>query len=166
MKSVPALLRICLTMAFPMSVLAPVARAQSMFSFTNPSLTVAQPTEADYDAGFSAASRNYFLITTCTGSGNQGCRLFLQYGSNPQGQQVDMQYAVVSASGGCRGVAADPNSWFPVQTSVPVLSTQKNRICFVNFRFRVSPLSWTTYTAPGPISGAYLQRVSFRLTRP
>lgn len=146
--------------------LATEAHAQAIYTLSTASLDIAAPREAEYDAGASDASDNFFIITTCTGSRSHGCRLFLQYGSNPQGQQVGMEYALVTAGADCEGVSANPNAWLPVQPTAVVLSTRKNRICTATFRFRVRPISYATYTSPGPVGGAYLQRVNFLLTRP
>lgn len=155
-------------LAFALAVAAgtPV-NAQSLTSTTGAALSIAAPTEAAYDAGVSAASGNYTVRTTCTGGGSSGCRLFLRYGTNSQGQQVDMQYAVVSlGSAACQGAVANPNSWLAVQPTAVVLSTVKGVNCVATFRFRVSPLSYALYQSPGPSSGSYRQRVAFQLTRP
>ena len=143
------------------------AGAQGLSSSSGAALSIAAPSESQYDAGASDPSGNYTIITTCTGTTSAGCRLFLQYGSNPQGQQVGMEYAVVSiGSADCGGVVANSNAWMPVQPASVVLSTAKNRTCVATFRFRVSPLSWTLYQSPGPPGGSYKQRVDFVLTRP
>jgi hypothetical protein len=143
------------------------AGAQILSASTGAALSIPEPTEARYDAGASDPSGNYTIITTCTGTGSAGCRLFLQYGSNPQGQQVGMEYAVVSIGpASCGGVVANPNAWSPVQSASVVLSTAKNATCVATFRFRVSPLSWSLYQSPGPPGGSYKQRVDFVLTRP
>ena len=143
------------------------AGAQSLGSPTGAALSIAAPTEAQYDAGASDPSGNYTITTTCSGPTGAGCRLFLQYGSNPQGQQVGMEYAVVSiGSASCSGVVANPNAWMPVQPASVVLSTAKSATCVATFRFRVSPLSWSLYQSPGPPGGSYKQRVDFVLTRP
>lgn len=143
------------------------AGAQALSSSTGAALAIAAPTEAQYDAGASGASGNYTISTTCTGTGTAGCRLFLQYGTNSQGQQVSMEYAVVSISSSqCRNVVANPNAWVTVQPTAVILNTNRGANCTASFRFRVSPLGWTTYLSPGPVSGAYRQRVIFVFTRP
>jgi len=143
------------------------AGGQSLSSSTGASLSIAAPTEARYDAGASDPSGNYTITTTCTGTTSAGCRLFLRYGSNSQGQQVGMEYAVVSVSSAdCGGAVANPNAWAPVQPASVVLSTEKNRTCVATFQFRVSPLAWILYQSPGPPGGSYRQRVDFVLTRP
>lgn len=144
-----------------------VAPAQILFSTSGAALSVATLAESDYDAGQSGPTATYTIVTACTGRGGAGCRLFLQYGGNPQGQQLDLQYSVVSiGSGECQGVAANPNAWFPVQPASVVLSTRKNRNCVATFRFRASPVTWTAYRSPGPVGGAYRQQVRFQFTRP
>ena len=140
---------------------------QSLTSVSGASLSIAAPTESQYDAGASGSSGSYTISTTCTGTGPADCRLFLQYGTNSQGQQVDMEYAVVSlGSGDCVGAVASPSTWIAVQPTSVVLSTNKNKSCVATFQFRVSPLSWSTYSSPGPGSGTYRQRVNFVFTRP
>jgi hypothetical protein len=152
----------CLTSATPA-----LLSAQALRSLSGAALSVIAPTETDYTAGVSDPTGHYTIATTCTGSTSAGCRLFLQYGSNSQGQQVDMEYAIVSlSSSDCQGAAANPNAWFPVLPTAVVLNTRKNRNCVATFRFRVSPLAWTVYTSPGPAGGAYAQQISFHLTRP
>jgi hypothetical protein len=156
-----------LSAAFLAATVAFDAGAQSLSSSTGAALSIAAPTDAPYDAGASDPSGNYTIITTCTGTTSAGCRLFLQYGSNPQGQQVGMEYAIVAVgSADCAGVVANPSAWMPVQPASVVLSTEKNRTCVATFQFRVSPLSWTLYQSPGPPGGSYKQRVDFVLTRP
>jgi hypothetical protein len=146
---------------------APVVSAQVLASASTAALAVAAPDETAYDAGASNPTGNYTIATTCTGSGVSGCRLFLQYGTNSQGQQVDMQYAVVSlGSADCQGAVADPTLWLAMQPTSVVLSTAKNKSCVATFRFRVSPLSWSAYQSPGPPGGNYRQQVNFVLTRP
>lgn len=146
---------------------APV-RAQSLSSASGASLSTSTPGETEYDAGASGASGNYTITTTCTGTSNAGCRLFLQYGSNPQGLQLDMEYAIVSlGSVDCENAVANANSWLPVQPTSVVLSTAKNRSCVATFRFRVSPLSYAVHvSSPGPPGGTYVQNVIFVFTRP
>jgi len=144
-----------------------IAGAQTLASATSASLSVSAPTESDYDAGVSGTTANYAITTTCLGTGGAGCRLFLQYGTNSQGQQMDMQYAVVSLSStDCAGAVASPSTWITVQPTVAVLSTAKNKICVATFRFRVSPISYSLYQSPGPPSGDYRQRLNFVFTRP
>ncbi|NUQ11734.1 MAG: hypothetical protein HUU26_05295 [Gemmatimonadaceae bacterium] len=141
--------------------------AQSLTSSSGASLSIAAPTESAYDAGVSGPSGNYSVRTTCTGGGGAGCRLFIQYGSDSQGQQVGMEYAVVAlSSSACAGAVANPNTWYPVQPTVVVLSTAKFATCTATFRFRVSPLTWVLYQSPGPSAGSYRQRLAIRLTRP
>jgi hypothetical protein len=65
------------------------ARAQTLASVTNPALPIPAPNESQYDAGASLPTSDYIVATTCRGTGPEGCRLFFQYGSNSQGQQVD-----------------------------------------------------------------------------
>lgn len=141
--------------------------AQALTSTSGAALTIAAPTEADYDAGLSDASGNYTIRTTCTGGGGAGCRLFIQYGSNSQGQQVGMQYAIVSLSSSqCQNAIANPDTWYAVQSTSVVLSTIKGQTCTATFRFRVSPLTYVLYQSPGPSAGNYRQRLAFRFTRP
>jgi hypothetical protein len=141
--------------------------AQSLASASGASFSVAAPTESDYDAGVSASSGSYAVTTTCTGTGGAGCRLFLQYGTNSQGQQVDMQYAVVSLSSvDCAGAVASPSTWITVQPASVVLSTAKSKSCVATFRFRVSPISYSLFQSPGPPGGNYRQRLNFVFTRP
>jgi hypothetical protein len=110
---------------------------------------------------------SYAITTTCTGTGSAGCRLFIQYGTNSQGQQMDMQYAVVSlSSADCVGAVASPSTWITVQPTTTVLSTAKNKSCVATFRFRVSPISYSLYQSPGPPSGTYRQKLNFAFTRP
>jgi hypothetical protein len=146
---------------------APV-RAQGLSSASGASLSIATPGETEYDAGASGASANYTITTSCTGTTSAGCRLFLQYGSNPQGLQLDLEYAVVSlGSTDCADALANANAWLPVQPSSVVLSTAKNRTCVATFRFRVSPLSYAVHvSSPGPPGGTYMQNVVFVFTRP
>jgi len=140
---------------------------QSLTSSSGASLSIAAPNESAYDASASAGSGSYTISTTCTGTGAADCRLFLQYGTNSQGQQVDMEYAVVSlGSADCIGAVASPATWIAVQPTSVVLSTNKNKSCVATFQFRVSPLSWSVYPFPGPGSGTYRQRVNFVFTRP
>ena len=141
------------------------APAQGLASGSGASLAVATPTEAQYDAGASGPTGNYAITTTCTGAGPSGCRLFLQYNTNPQGQQVGIEYAIVSLSVRCLGAVANANAWFPVNPATVVLSTVKSRTCNASFRFRVSPLAYNLYLSPAP-GGAYRQRVRFVFTRP
>ncbi len=147
---------------------APSARAQGLSSASGASLSIATPGETEYDAGASGASGNYTITTSCTGTTGAGCRLFLQYGSNPQGLQLDLEYAVVSlGSADCAGAVANANAWLPVQPASVVLSTAKNRTCVATFRFRVSPLSYAVHvSSPGPPGGTYMQDVTFVFTRP
>ena len=140
---------------------------QGLSSSSGASLSIAAPGESEYDAGASAGSGSYTITTTCTGTGSAGCRLFFQYGTNSQGQQVDMQYAIVSlGSSDCEGAVASSSTWISVQPSSAVLSTAKNKSCVATFQFRVSPLSWSQYPSPGPGSGTYRQRVNLVFTRP
>lgn len=141
--------------------------AQSLASASGASLTVSAPTESDYDAGVSGNTGSYSITTACLGFGGAGCSLFLQYGTNSQGQQMDMQYAVVSLSStDCAGAVASPSTWITVQPTATVLSTAKNKICVATFRFRVSPISYSLYQSPGPPSGNYRQQLNFVFTRP
>jgi hypothetical protein len=141
------------------------ARAQGLSSSSSPSLSVTAPTEAQYDAGGpSGTTGNFVIATTCTGSGNNGCRLFITYGSNPQGQQVTVQWRLTSATGQCGSPTL--NVFQDIAPTTPVISNNKNDNCTATFSFRVNPLSYTTYQAPGPTSGAYVQNVSFTFTRP
>ena len=140
---------------------------QTLTSTSGASLAIAAPSESEYDAGASLGSGNYTISTTCTGTGSADCRLFFQYGTNSQGQQVDMQYAVVAlSSNDCRGAVASPTTWIAVQSTLVVLSTNKNQSCVATFQFRVSPLTWSQYPFPGPGSGTYRQRINFVFTRP
>jgi hypothetical protein len=143
------------------------AGAQVLASASGASLSISAPTESDYDAGVSGNTGTYAVITTCTGTGSAGCRLFLQYGTNSQGQQMDMQYAVVSLSStDCAGAVASPSTWITVQPTTTVLSTAKNKSCVATFRFRVSPISYSLFQSPGPPSGNYRQQLNFVFTRP
>jgi hypothetical protein len=139
---------------------------QSLSSSSGASLAIATLTENHYDAGVSDPTTGYTLTTTCTGPTSAGCRLFIQYGANSQGQQVGMEYAVVSLTADCDGAVANPDVWIAVQPTLTVLSTDKNKSCVASFRFRASPLAWDVYLAPGPSGGAYRQQVKFVLTRP
>ena len=141
------------------------AHTQTLTSASGASLSVAAPTEAEYDALASGATGNYAISTTCTGTGSADCRLFLQYGSNPQGQQVAMEYAIISLSNGCSGTVANANTWLAVNPASVVLFTNKNQECNATFRFRVRPLSYNLYVSPAP-GGAYKQQVRFVFTRP
>ena len=143
------------------------AGAQSLASASGASLSISAPTESDYDAGVSGNTGSYAITTTCSGTGGAGCRLFIQYGTNSQGQQMDMQYAVVSLSStDCVGAVASPSTWITVQPTTAVLSTLKNKSCVATFRFRVSPISYSLYQSPGPPSGTYRQQLTFAFTRP
>jgi hypothetical protein len=149
-------------------LLAARVDAQGLASASGASLSIATPGEAEYDAGASGASGNYTITTSCTGPTSAGCRLFLQYGTNPQGLQLATEYAVVSlSSADCIGAVADANAWAPVQPTAVVLSTAKNRTCVATFRFRVSPLSYAVHvSSPGPPGGTYRQNITFVFTRP
>ena len=141
--------------------------AQTLASASGAALSISAPLESDYDAGVSGSSGSYVITTTCTGTGSAGCRLFLQYGTNSQGQQMDMQYAVVSlSSSDCAGAVANPSTWLTVQPTSAVLSTAKNKSCVATFQFRVSPISWSLYQSPGPPGGNYRQQLHFVFTRP
>ena len=144
-----------------------IAGAQGLASASGASLSVSTPTESDYDAGASGNTGSYAITTACSGTGGAGCRLFIQYGTNSQGQQMDMQYAVVSLSSvDCVGAVASPSTWITVQPTTAVLSTVKNKSCVATFRFRVSPISYSLYQSPGPPSGNYRQQLTFAFTRP
>jgi hypothetical protein len=141
--------------------------AQTLASASGALLAVSAPTESDYDAGVSGNTGNYAITTTCLGTGGAGCRLFLQFGTNSQGQQMDMQYGVVSLSStDCAGAVAIPSNRITVQPTAAVLSTAKNKSCVATFRFRVSPISYSLFQSPGPASGDYRQRLNFVFTRP
>jgi hypothetical protein len=157
--------------AFPLCVLAVLVlaprklHAQLLTSLSNPALAIVTPTETHYDAGASASTASYTIVTTCIGLGG-GCRLFVQYGTNSQGQQVDTKWALTSApSAQCRNLPA-LNVFNDVVPTNVVLTTLANEICTATFVLRVSPLSYATYTSPGPASGAYVQQVKFVFTRP
>ena len=149
-----------------LGMLARIANGQGLASSSGASLAIATLAESHYTAGTSDPTASYSLTTTCTGSTSAGCRLFIQYGTNSQGQQVDMQYAVASASADCTGVVANPNVWSTVQPAVSVLSTAKNKSCVAAFRFRVAPVTWSAYQSPGPAGSTYRQQVKFVFTRP
>ena len=150
-----------------LTIHARTLHSQSLTSSSGASLSIAAPTESAYDANASAGSGTYTISTTCTGTGPSDCRLFLQYGTNSQGQQVDMEYAVVSlGSDDCLGAVASPSAWIAVQPTSVVLSTNKNKSCVATFQFRVSPMSWSLYLSPGPGNGTYRQRINFVFTRP
>lgn len=138
---------------------------QDLSSTSGASLSITTPTEADYDAGASLPTANYGITTSCTGTLSAGCRLFIQYGANPQGQQVDLEYAILSLTADCLGAVANANAWYAVNPATTVLSTNKNKTCVAAFRFRVGPLSYALYTSPAP-NGAYRQQARFVLTRP
>ncbi|HEY5547869.1 MAG TPA: hypothetical protein VIK50_17575 [Gemmatimonadaceae bacterium] len=142
------------------------ARGQGLSSSSGAALAITTPTETEYDAGASNPTGNYAITTTCTGPTSAGCRLFIQYGSNPQGQQVGLQYAIVSLTADCENAVANPNSWTDVQATLVVITTRKNRSCVAAFRFRVSPLAYDVYQSPGPPGGTYRQQAAFVLTRP
>jgi hypothetical protein len=156
----------CRIVLLALALLAPAANGQGLSSSSGASLAIATLTESNYAAGASDPTTSYALTTTCTGTTSAGCRLFLQYGINSQGQQVDMEYAIVSATADCAGVVADPNVWLPLQPSAAVLSTAKNKSCAVAFRFRAGPVTWSVYQSPGPPGGTYRQQVNFVFTRP
>lgn len=141
------------------------AHTQTLTSASGASLSVTTPTEAEYDAFASSATGNYAIATTCSGTGSADCRLFLQYGSNPQGQQVGIEYAIISLTAGCSGAVANANTWLAVNPAAVVLWTNKNQECNATFRFRVSPLAYNLYTSPAP-GGSYKQQVRFVFTRP
>ena len=138
---------------------------QGLTSASGASLSIVTPTEADYDAGASLPTANYAITTSCTGTLSAGCRLFIQYGSNPQGQQVDLEYAILSLTADCLGAVANANTWYAVNPATTVLSTNKNKTCVAAFSFRVGPLSYALHTSPAP-NGAYRQQARFVLTRP
>jgi hypothetical protein len=143
-------------------------RAQALVSVSSASLAVAAPTEAQYDAGGPTGSTgSYTITTTCAGSGPAHCRLFLQYGTNSQGQQVGTQWALTSATpaAACTNLPA-LNVFQDVVAATVVLTALKNLNCIATFIFRVNPLSYTIYQSPGPVSGAYKQQIQFVLTRP
>jgi hypothetical protein len=143
------------------------ARAQTLASVTNPLLPIPAPNESQYDAGVSLPTADYAVATKCTGTGPEGCSLFFQYGSNSQGQQVDMEYAIVAlGSDDCDNAVANPSAWYAVQPTTVVLTTRKNRRCVATFRLRVSPLSYASHQSPGPPGGTWAQRVNFLFTRP
>jgi hypothetical protein len=138
---------------------------QDLSSTSGASLSITTPSEADYDAGASLPTANYAITTSCTGTLSSGCRLFIQYGSNPQGQQVDLEYAILSLTADCLGAVANANTWYAVNPVTTVLSTNKNKTCVAAFSFRVGPLSYALHTSPAP-NGAYRQQARFVLTRP
>ena len=144
---------------------ARASSGQGLSSSSGAALAITTATETDYDAGASQPTASYSITTSCTGTLSSGCRLFIQYGSNPQGQQVDLEYAIVALSNDCLGAVANANVWFAVNAATAVLSTNKNQSCVAGFRFRVSPLSYAVYTSPAP-NGAYRQQARFVLTRP
>lgn len=148
------------------ALLGAAANAQGLASSSGASLAIATLTESNYSGGTSDPTASYSLTTTCTGTTSAGCRLFIQYGTNSQGQQVDMEYAVVSASADCTGVVANPNVWAAVQPAVAVLSTVKNKSCLAAFRLRAAPVTWSAYQSPGPAGNTYRQQVKFVFTRP
>jgi hypothetical protein len=142
------------------------ASAQTLSSVTNPALPIPAPNETQYDAGASLPSPDYSIATTCRVSGPEGCRLFFQYGSNSQGMQLDLEYAVVAlGSDDCEDAVANPGTWYPVQPTAVVLTTRKNQDCIATFRFRASPISYSSHQSPGP-PGGWGQRVNFMFTRP
>lgn len=138
---------------------------QALSSTSGASLSITTPTEADYDAGASLPTASYSITTSCTGTLSAGCRLFIQYGANPQGQQVDLEYAILAVTADCLGAVANANTWYAVNPATTVLSTNKNRTCVAAFSFRVGPLSYALHTSPAP-NGAYRQQARFVLTRP
>jgi hypothetical protein len=150
-------------------IAAPVrVRGQGLTSASSASLSVATLTEAQYDAGGpSGSTQSYTVTTSCTGAGGSGCRLFIQYGTNSQGQQVGTQWALTSATpaSDCKSLPT-LNVFADVVPTTVVLTTGKNNICVATFVLRVNPLAYTTYQSPGPVSGAYKQQVVFVLTRP
>ena len=160
-RSAPRIALICVLLPAPV---APGV-AQEISSNSSASLSVAAPTDAEYDAGASGATGTYRIQARCRDTGAAGCRLFLQYGSNAQGQQLGIEYAIVSVSGQCAGAVASPTVWYAVNPASSVLSTAANRSCIAAFRFRVSPLAWNLYPAPAP-GGAYRQQVRFVFTSP
>ena len=144
------------------------ARAQVLVSVSSSALAVAAPTEAQYDAGGPTGSTgSYTITTTCLGTGPANCRLFIQYGTNSQGQQVGMQWAITSATpaASCQNLPA-LNVFQDVVAATVVLTAVKSLNCIATFTFRVNPLSYTTYQSPGPVAGAYKQQIKLVLTRP
>lgn len=163
-RSAPRIPLICLVL--PALVAQSGVDGQEISSNSSASLSVAAPTESEYDAGASGATGTYRIQARCRGgAGPAGCRLFLQYGSNSQGQQVGIEYAIVSLSGQCGGAVASATVWYSVNPMTAVLSTAANRNCIAAFRFRVSPLAWSLFAAPAP-GGAYRQQVRFVFTSP
>ena len=141
-------------------------QGQGLSSASGAALSVATLTEAQYDAGGpSGQTAGYTITTSCTGTGSSGCRLFIQYGSNSQGQQLGMQWALSSATAPCLGTPT-LDVFTDVTPAAVVLSTNKNQTCVATFRFRVNPLAYTMYIAPGPVGGDYKQQVTLVLTRP
>ena len=138
---------------------------QGLTSASGASLSIVTPTESDYDAGASLPTANYGITTSCTGTTGAGCRLFIQYGTNPQGQQVDLEYAILSLTVDCLGAVANANTWYAVNPATTVISTGKNKTCVAALSFRVSPLSYAVHTSPAP-NGSYRQQARFVLTRP
>ena len=98
---------------------------QGLSSASGASLSIVTPTEVDYDAGASLPTANYGITTSCTGTTGAGCRLFIQYGTNPQGQQVDLEYAILSLTVDCLGAVANANTWYAVNPATTVISTNK-----------------------------------------
>lgn len=144
-----------------------VGGAQGLVSASSAALSITAPTETDYDAGSSASSPTYTVTTSCTGTGSSGCRLFIQYGSNSQGQQLYTQWALISATPASRCKNLPPLNVFTdvVPTNV-ILATKVGDVCSATFALRVSPLSYSRETSPGPVGGAYKQQLRFVLTRP
>lgn len=145
------------------------AEAQTL-SHSTSALSIAAPTAAQYDAAspgnVTSASGSYTLNTTCTGGGGNGCRLFIGYGTNAQGQQLAIQWQMTSRTSLCSSAVA-LNTWQDITTGV-VLSTNKNDACTATFQLRVKDLAYNVHQAPGRLNttNPYQQNVTFTFTRP
>ena len=144
------------------------AQTLSLVAGFSTSLTIASPTAAQYDAASPAnvtnqnGAPNFKLHSTCTGSNNFGCRLFILRGSAHQATALDLQYQVVTAVG-CTGLTANTSIWTDVPTaSTQIAATNKNNTCDAEFAFRVRNLDYSVQMA----SATYMQDVTFNFTRP
>jgi hypothetical protein len=149
------------------------AAAQNFVSAANLSQTIPSPTAAQYDAAApnNATGQNSTTNFTATlhvpngGGSNPQYDLKLAYGTNPQGLQLQVQWKLLSFSGGC-GNAVVSSSFQDISTS-PILTMGKNSAnCTVVFAFRVSGLSYAVQQAPGPngTNNPYVQNVTFSFT--
>jgi len=134
---------------------------------------VPAPTEAQYDAGSpnnvtAQTTTTVVFSTTCTGPGPNGCRLFIALGSNPQWFPLDIQWQLVSTTGGGTCVSQVTLGTWQDITASTIFTTKKNDVCSIIILFQVKNLSYSVDQAPGRNGSAnpYQQQVVFTLTRP